>query len=545
MTAPSPFHAGERNIQERLGVREIEDWARKVVRHFLPEEHAAFYAQLPFLVAAARDAGGRPWATLLAAKPGFVRAPNAHSLAIAASPSAGDALVDGLGVGADVGLLGIELHTRRRNRVNGRVQRAADGALIVDVDQTFGNCPQYIHARLWQRVAPAPQPAAPTRAAVLSSAQRCWIGRADTFFIASGHRAEGENAAYGMDASHRGGPAGFVHVESERELAFPDYAGNNHFNTLGNLLVDPRAGLLFVDFARGSLLQLTGRAEIEWATPDPARFPGAQRLVRFRIEEIFEQSYVLPLRWSEPEAARHILRVVAKRAESDDVTSFFLEPVSESPLPAWQPGQHLPLEVATGGSEAALLRTYSLSNAAASGAYRITVKREANGRVSRYLHDAVAVGATLRAGPPAGEFVLDLERLPSDRPLVLVAAGIGITPLASMLHAVGAARREQDVTLVHGVRDGAHHPLRAELRAAIESLPNARMHVRYSRPRAHDVAGRDFDDVGRVDAALLARLAPIGAAAFYLCGPAAFLAALQLGLEERGVDPARIHFESF
>jgi ferredoxin-NADP reductase len=429
--------------------------------------------------------------------------------------------------------------------VNGRVQRASDGALLVDVDQSFGNCPQYIHARPWQPATPAAQPSAPQRTAALSSAQRRWIERADTFFIASGHRGDGEHAAYGMDASHRGGPAGFVAVASEHEIVFPDYAGNNHFNTLGNLLLDARAGLLFVDFARGSLLQLTGRAEIDWETPDAARFPGAQRLVRFRVEEVVEQARVLPLRWAEPGAETRPLRVAARIAESDDVTSFVLEPASGEPAPAWRPGQHLPLEVAPDHDGTALLRTYSLSNGPASGAYRISVKREARGRVSRHLHDVTMVGSVLRAGPPVGDFVLDLERVPADQPLVLVGAGVGITPLASMLHAVASTRPTQHVTLVHGVRDGAHHPLRDELRTVIESLPNARMHARYSRPRATDVAGRDFDDAGRVDAALIARLAPVAAAEFYLCGPAGFLAELQVGLEQRGVDPARIHFETF
>lgn len=138
--ADSPFHLGEQEVQERLGVRDVEAWARKVVRPFLPEEHRAFHTALPFLVAAARDAQGRPWATLLTGPDGFVTSPDPRSLVIDARPVPGDALEGFLTAGADLGILGIELATRRRNRVNGRVTDGASGAIVCVVDQTFGNC---------------------------------------------------------------------------------------------------------------------------------------------------------------------------------------------------------------------------------------------------------------------------------------------------------------------------------------------------------------------------------------------------------------------
>ena len=156
MAGPSPFHRGEQEVQARLGVRDIEAWARKVVRPFLPEEHRAFHTALPFLVAAARDARGHPWATLLAGPTGFVTSPDPRTLVIGARPVAGDALEGALTEGADLGLLGMEFATRRRNRVNGRV--VGDGAegLRFSVDQTFGNCPQYISERHWHPARPAP-----------------------------------------------------------------------------------------------------------------------------------------------------------------------------------------------------------------------------------------------------------------------------------------------------------------------------------------------------------------------------------------------------
>ena len=279
----SPFHPGEREVQKRLGVGDIEDWARKVVRDHLPEEHRAFHTALPFLVVAARDARGRPWATVLSGPEGFVTSSDARSLVIAAQPAPDDGLNQALTAGADIGILGIELSTRRRNRVNGRITDNASGALTFGVEQAFGNCPQYIRERQWRRIEGEPA-GRPARSDRLTASQQAWIAAADTFFIASGYRAEGESASFGMDASHRGGDRGFVTVAGETRLEFPDYAGNNHFNTIGNLVLDPRAGFLFLDFETGGLLQLTGRATIDWELEAVASIPGARRLVSFDIE---------------------------------------------------------------------------------------------------------------------------------------------------------------------------------------------------------------------------------------------------------------------
>ena len=230
-----PFHPGEQEVQERLGVRDIEDWARKVVRDHLPEDHRAFHTALPFLVVTARDSEGRPWATLLTGPDEFVASPDARSLVIDSKPVLGDALEEALTLGSDIGILGIELSTRRRNRVNGRVLNNGSDPIVFSVEQSFGNCPQYIRERNWRRVE-GELAGKPTRGARLTISQQEWIASADTFFIASGYRAEGESATFGMDASHRGGDRGFVRVASDTRLAFPDYAGNNHFNTIGNLV---------------------------------------------------------------------------------------------------------------------------------------------------------------------------------------------------------------------------------------------------------------------------------------------------------------------
>ena len=542
MTATSPFHEGEQRVQERLGVREaIEPWARKVVRSFLPEEHRAFYGQLPFVVAGARDARGRPWATILAGPPGFLSSPDPRTLVSSALPAAGDALAGALAEGADVGLLGIELATRRRNRVNGRIAAVSDAGFTLAVEQGFGNCPQYIHERHWRQEPRSATPAARHHDA-LDGRLRRWIEGSDTFFIASGHRGQGESPTFGMDASHRGGQPGFVRIEDERHLVFPDYAGNNHYNTLGNLVLDPRAGLVFVDFERGSLLQLTGLATIEWKATDLERFPGARRMVAFELDEAVEVEGALPLRWDAPTGSVRSLRVVAKLRESEDVTSFVFEPRDGGPLADFSPGQHLPLEIEIPGQSSVAIRTYSLSNAPGEGRYRITVKRDPRGLVSRHLHDRVDAGDILNARRPAGEFVLHET---GDRPVVLVSAGVGLTPLVSMLHALVASGAERRVRFVHCARDGRHHPLAEELRRLAEATPDVALHVAYTRPLPEDEAGGRFDSRGRIDGALLESLVPGLEGDFYLCGPAGFMAGVQDDLEVRGVATERIHTESF
>jgi len=535
----TPFHPGERAVQRRLGVRErIEPFARQVVRPYMPEEHRLFYGRLPFLVAAARDAHGRPWATLLAGAPGFVSSPTPTRLSVGAAPAPGDALHGALTPGADLGLLGIEFATRRRNRVNGRVVDG-EGTLEFAVDQSFGNCPQYIPVRDW---VPAPDANSPhaRRSHRLSAEAQRWIAGADSFFIASGHRGDEDAAYFGMDASHRGGEPGFVQVDDERTLIFPDYAGNNHFNTIGNLLEDPRVGLLFVDFDGGHLLQLSGRSSIDWESPAVAAIPGARRLVTVRVEAVVELRDALPIRWRASGKALRALEVVEKVRESADVTSFVLAAQDGGSVPDFEAGQHLPVELDIDGARVS--RSYSLSAAPDGKRYRVTVKREPRGLVSRTLHDTIEPGDVIAAGAPAGEFHLE----PGSRPVVLLSAGVGVTPMASMLASLTGQRDPRNVYFVHGARDGAHHPLAEEVRARASASERVRVHVAYSRPRAEDVVGYHYHSVGRISLPLLRTLLDDQLDAdYYLCGPVAFVAELSTALASAGVRPEQVRSETF
>ena len=538
--APSPFHSGEQAVQARLGVRDIEPWARKVVRDHLPQQHRDFHSALPFLVVAARDRQGRPWVTLLEGPDGFIRSPDDKTLVIDALPRKGDALQGALSPDSDLGILGIELATRRRNRANGRAGEISSSGLVFHVEQTFGNCPQYIREREWHRVDQAESGTA-TRGTRLTAQQRDWITEADTFFIASGYRGEGENPAFGMDASHRGGERGFVEVLDDGRLRFPDYAGNNHYNTIGNLLVDPRAGFLFVDFASGSLLQLTGRTAIDWDSDDLQRFPGARRLVELEIEEVVEVESAVSLRWASDAESVRSLRLVEKTPESDDVASFVFEARDGGRLPDFTAGQHLPIELEIPGVESPVRRTYSLSNGPGRDRYRISVKREPRGLASQYLHDHLEPGAIINSRHPAGDFVMTCDKCP----LVLVSAGIGVTPMVSMLQSVADDASDRPIWFVHGARDGHHHALAEDVRRAAEGKANIAVHVAYSQPGGTDRQGSDYDSAGRVDGALIAGLVDRSDAQYFLCGPVRFMAEVQADLERRGVAPERIHTETF
>ncbi|WP_298850321.1 pyridoxamine 5'-phosphate oxidase family protein [uncultured Ruegeria sp.] len=536
----SPFHRGEHMAQARMGVRDIEHWARKVVRDHMPEQHRDFHTALPFLVMAARDGQGRPWATLVEGPDGFVTAPDTKTLSIAALPARGDALYKAIRPQSDIGILGIELATRRRNRVNGRAGRVTPTGFDFRVDQTFGNCPQYIRERAWTRVESS-GPGPTTRGQRLTSDQTRWIETADTFFIASGFRERGDSPTFGMDASHRGGDRSFVKVLDDRRLRFPDYAGNNHFNTIGNLLLDPKAGFLFVDFESGSLLQLTGTASIDWDSDEIAQVPGARRLVTLELDEIVETRSAVSLRWNSDAESVRSIRLIEKIRESADVTSFVFEARDGGPLAGFEPGQHLPIELEIPGIAEPVRRTYSLSNGPNEHRYRITIKREPNGIASRFLHDHLETGAIINSRRPAGDFVMTCDRCP----LVLVSAGVGVTPMMSILHKVADERSNRPVWFIHGVRDGQHHPLAGEVRDLAARRSGITTHVVYSQPTPEDEIGVDYVSHGRVDGTLLAKLIDDASAHYFLCGPVGFMAEIQADLERRGISPEHIHTESF
>ena len=279
----TPFHEGEEAIQARYGLKErMRAFGSRVVRDRMPEQHQAFYEALPYLVIGAVDAHGRPWASMVIGEPGFLQAVHPRRLRVNALPDGGDPISAGIRRHGRVGVLGIELATRRRNRLTGRFGGIDGEGFEILVDQTFGNCPQYIRPR-WLGQA---QPISPQwrSESGWNKELRRWVETAQTFFIASAYEANAEDPRHGVDVSHRGGRPGFVHVADDGALWFPDFAGNRHFNTLGNLLMNPRCGLLFPDFEAARMLSLSGRAQVIEQHAALSGFAGAERFVRVEVD---------------------------------------------------------------------------------------------------------------------------------------------------------------------------------------------------------------------------------------------------------------------
>lgn len=255
---PAPFHAGELRAQQLAGGGP----AGAPIRSQMPDQHRQFFPLLPFVCVAVADADGWPLATLLHGEPGFASSPGPGQLRIAALPDPGDPAGLHLHRGAEIGILGIDLGTRRRNRENGVIAQADGGGVLVDVHQSFGNCPKYIHVRQLVPVARERGGIEAFGAELPPEAVRLIAG-CETMFVASASGNGAQAQARGLDISHRGGEAGFLWLDGD-VLTVPDYAGNRYFNTLGNLLLEPRAALVMVDFASGDMLQMQGRAEIAW-----------------------------------------------------------------------------------------------------------------------------------------------------------------------------------------------------------------------------------------------------------------------------------------
>lgn len=568
---PSPFHDGEIALQKAVGVAErMEAFGRRVIRDHMPDQHRDFYRQLPFIVLGTVDGDGHAWVTLLSGRPGFMTSPDPKRLAFAAYPDPQDPATVSLTEGAAIGLLGIELHTRRRNRMNGTLRALGKEGFEVAVEHAFGNCPQYIQQRDFAFVREpgdfAEVPAAQTPG-MDSPRVRAMIADADTFFVSSYvDDAEGRH----VDASHRGGKAGFVRINQDGSLTIPDFAGNLHFNTLGNIMLNPKVGLVFPDFTTGDLLHLTGDAEVVLESDEIAAFQGAERLWVFRPRKVVLRPAALPLRfalradgWSpnslmtgdweqaadriEAEKSRNtwrLFRIARIVDESSVIRSFHLEPADGKGIVAHQAGQHLPIRVHPDPAGAPVLRTYTLSTAPSDGFYRISVKRQ--GLVSNHLHDDLKAGDVIEARAPAGGFTIDpLEA----RPAVLLAAGVGITPMLAMLRNIVfeglRKRRIRPTYLFIAARTLAERAFDAEIAALAAPAGGAVRVIRLLEISQDAVPGTDFDAEGRISTDLFRQTLPFDAYDFYMCGPPPFMQGLYDQLSDIGVPDARIHAEAF
>jgi ferredoxin-NADP reductase/MOSC domain-containing protein YiiM len=235
------------------------------------------------------------------------------------------------------------------------------------------------------------------------------------------------------------------------------------------------------------------------------------------------------------------MRVARINKESDSVTSFILEPIDGQPLPVFQAGQFVVLRLIVDPSKPPVLRSYSLSDLAAADHLRISVKSELNGVGSAFLCNRSREGDLLDVGAPRGSFTLR----PSQNPVVLLSAGVGATPVMSMLHSLAAERSQREVWWIYGARNGTEHPFAEESRSLLKQLSRGREYIVYSRPTATDQVDADFDAPRHVDTALLKKIGVAQGSDFYLCGPPSFLQSMRDGLRNWGVLAENMHTEVF
>ncbi|MGA9360269.1 MAG: pyridoxamine 5'-phosphate oxidase family protein [Mycobacterium sp.] len=288
MTATG-FHEGELATQRRAGVEADAKRLEKMLGSaHLSAGAARFLALQTFTAVTGRDRNGVLWISALAAPAGFLQGDD-NVLRVSTVPREGDPL-HRMPIGQQIGLVAIDFAARRRMRLNGTLVGGDNAGLTVQIDQAYGNCPQYIHRRELNVSMFTATPAADARHSTrLDATDQALIAASDTFFLGTSHPIRGS------DASHRGGPAGFVRVNSSQRLWWPDYPGNNMFNSFGNLAVDDEAALLFIDFLTGATLHISGSAQVQWTQPGAASDDGGVgRHVAFSIDS------VVALGFSEP-----------------------------------------------------------------------------------------------------------------------------------------------------------------------------------------------------------------------------------------------------
>lgn len=540
MAVDNIYHEGELAVQERANESRMAQMNAGSILDRIPGIVMGFVEQQPMVAVGSLDGTGRVWASLVFGTPGFLRVENGRTLALNQAEchtAKGDPLWENLETNPRLGMLLIEPATRRRLRVNGEARRVSDGSYVIDVERAYANCPKYIQARRWQMPeVEAPTSPGPSRhGEQLNVAQQAWIGNADTFFVASAHPEQG------VDASHRGGRPGFVKVLSPHRLRIPDFTGNSMFNTLGNFTCYPNAGLVFLDFERGRILQLTGRPELFLGEQHMlGETGGTARYWEFEVEAWRESKSPLPIAWQFVDYSPFIpnsegpgktadaelkLRIERMWSETSRIKGFQLRSADGAPLPAFEPGAHLPVSVRLRNGEW-VQRNYSLlSDPANRTHYRIGVLAELQGRGgSLYLHESVKAGDMLETMTPRNGFPLDIHAEHS----ILLAGGIGITPLLSMLHTLKAENKSCEL----------HYSARSltdlAFRANIERLAGEQAHF-----YASDEPGEERIDMERILAE------PAAGVHIYVCGPRPMIIFVRDLAQARGWPTEQIHFESF
>ncbi|MEP5729494.1 MAG: pyridoxamine 5'-phosphate oxidase family protein [Sulfitobacter sp.] len=291
------FHEGERSLHQKLDIEDrLQQLGLRMIRDHMPDQHRDFFGALESVHIGAVDSSGHPWAIMRTGDAGFMTSPDDKTLMISSTSLVGEPLDLDFSTGAKVSVVGIEFETQRRNRMNATVRATEEGKLSFHVDQSYGNCPKYIQVRN-KTLAGVTTPRPSVTAATLSAADRKQITKADTLLIASRAAKLNDDPRAGVDINHRGGMPGFVTILDDTTLQFPDYKGNNFYNTYGNIMTDARVGLQFVDFETGTLLNVKGTAEVIEDLND-GELPLMGRGLRIKVQTVNRTQGALPLRYT-------------------------------------------------------------------------------------------------------------------------------------------------------------------------------------------------------------------------------------------------------
>ena len=289
-----PFHEGECEVQKKTGEQEIAKRVGRVISDRIPGGAVEFISEQTLFIVSSFDKEGNIWVSILIGTPGFAAAVDEQNVRVSISDifsGKTDQFWDNIRENRNIGMLFIELDTRRRLRLNGRVS-VSDCNIDISVDQAYPNCPKYIQRRELVIEKNDNHTGSKSEGSLLTQDLKEWIGSADTFFVGSSDKEKN------LDASHRGGNPGFIEIIDDITLKIPDYPGNSMFNTLGNFVSNPRAGLLFVDFEEGKTLQLMGNAEILWNLEDTEGVTGGtNRFWNFTVSKWVRQDSLTGIRW--------------------------------------------------------------------------------------------------------------------------------------------------------------------------------------------------------------------------------------------------------
>ena len=568
------FHQGELAVQAMANESDIAKRNGAVLSGSILPGAIPFIAQQNMLVVSSMDAKGQLWTSVLFGNQGFIQASQHDALMLDKTKlvlNEDDPFWRNIEHNQQIGVLAIELSTRRRFRMNGRIQALelkgeVNGEIEVTspylyevkIQQAYPNCPKFIQRRNLKLDPCAFSEQLPSSlyGTGLKQQQQDIIQRADSFFVSSASpvQAEGvEQASFSLDASHRGGLPGFIKFMAPDKLLIPDYKGNSMFNTLGNIHLYPKAGIIIPDFDNARLLHLTGEAEILWDQEDTSnQSAGTHRFWVLKVTSWQQSAIPQGVQWYFQDYSPHNPRekVTQNKVQRDPNKAMYMRVANvvqkssriklfrligaeaelqgkhrEAPLPEFEAGAHLPIEVTLANGQK-VMRYYSiLSSVEERDFYDIAVQREDTGKGgSKVIHETLDVGVQVKVLPPRSEFPL----LADQHHKVIIAGGIGITPMLSMLREVIKSHASFEF----------HYTARSEADLAFKEEVMA-----LAGDRAFFYTS-NAEKAKRLDLEYLIQQVKTQSHV-YMCGPLGLINQVRELTKAHGWADSRVHFESF